>query len=270
MKTIVIGSRGLIAPCLIKKLKKLKHEVSTYHHDDELTFTEADYIFFISSYGNHYHQTDTLQILEANVIDYIKLLRYSQNIPYRGLFYFSSSSVTLPVQTDYSDAKYMGEIIGKRFHKKYKKPIVSIRPSSVYGEEEAPFRLFTTAIDHVLQGTDMPITEGYHDWIYVEDFVDALVLVMQSCEQFIGRSIQIGTGHQTSNHQVLRAVMKLTGKHINLVDSDEVKRNFDTKNWVADTTVIKSLGWKQKFTLEKGLQAMIQHYVTTRPQKKSH
>lgn len=263
VNSTIIGS-GLIGDSLAKKLRSLKHKVTVLHHDDEIKINDADYIFYVASYGNHYSQTDEYKTFKANVFDYLHLLRDTIDVPYTTLFYFSTSSVTLPVQTNYSDSKYIGEIISKRFSKRYKKPIVVVRPSSVYGIGEKPWRFFPVAINNVMDGKDMPISKGFHDWIEVTDFVNAVTILMKNTPKVIGKSVPIGTGIQTSNHQVMGLVMKLIGKTIKLIESDTVKRKYDTVNWVADNSLIKSMGWKQKVTLEKGLSKMFKHYVSKR------
>lgn len=256
MKKIVVVGTGFIGNYLIKKLQDLGHEVVVFHHNDKIEITDADYIFYLCSYGNHYHQKDEYQTIKANVLDYLKLLRDTKDVQYRGLIYFSTSSVILPVQTLYSDAKFIGEIIGKRFHKKYNKPVVSIRPYSVYGEGEAVFRFIPTILDHLNSGKTMPLTSGYHDWIYIEDFVDAVIAVMENSQTLAGKSVAIGTGIQTSNFDVVKTLMDVSKKTIKTRSSLKVKRTYDTKNWVADTTLIKSLGWKPKYTLCQALKKM--------------
>ena len=259
MKIIVIGT-GFIGNHLIKKLQDLKHEVTIFHHDDKIEIKEADYIFFLQSYGNHYHQKDEYQTIKANIIDYLKLLRLTSDIQYRGLIYFSTSSVILPVQTAYSDAKFIGEIIGRRFYKKYNKPVVSIRPSSIYGQGEADFRFIPTIINHLKSGKPMPLTAGNHDWLYIEDFIDGVIKVMENSQTLAGKSVPIGTGIKTSNYDVLKILMEISGKTIKTHHSPKVKREYDTKNWVADITLMKSLGWKPKYTLREGLKKTYDHF----------
>jgi len=253
MKTIVCGA-GFIGNHLIKKLLDLKHEVVVFHHDDKIDIKDADYIFYLCSYGNHYHQKDFYQTVKANILDLYELLRKTKNIQYKGFIHFSTSSVILPVQTPYSDTKFIAEILCKRFYKKYNKPVVSIRPYSVYGEGEAKFRFIPTIIDHLKSGKSMPLTAGYHDWIYIEDFIEAVIKVMENCQNLSGKSVPIGTGKQTSNFDVLRILMEVSKKKIKTQHSYKVKRIYDTKNWVADTTLIKSLGWKPNYTLKEGLR----------------
>ena len=257
MKKICVIGTGFIGNSLIKKLKSLKYEVKVYHHDDKINIKKADYIFYLASYGNHFHQKEQDKIYKANLFDYIKLLRETLNVDYKALFYFSTSSVVLPVQTDYSDSKFMGEMMSKKFFKKHRKPIICIRPFSIFGEDEADFRFIPTAIRNVKEGKDMPITEGWHDFIYIDDFINGVIRLMENSHRFIGKSFSIGTGRRTSNHQVVEYIMKILDKRVKLVESDKVKRPYDTKVWVADTTWLKSLGWKPMYNIEKGLERII-------------
>lgn len=253
MKKIVVISQGFISSYLIKRLKELKHQVTVYHHGEKMDFKGVDYIFYTSSYGNHYHQTDEYKIFKANVYDYMELLKLTRDVEYRGLIYFSTSSVNLPVQTNYSESKYIGEIIGKKVFKRFNKPIIAVRPYSVYGVGEADFRFIPTIISHLKSGESMPLTEGTHDWIHVEDFVEALIKIMDKSLSFGGKTISIGTGKQTSNHEVVKILEKISGKKLKVVETPNM-RPYDNSNWVADTTIIKSLGWKQNYTLEEGLK----------------
>lgn len=259
IKTVVLGG-GFISGHLVRKLRKLKHKVTLIHHDEKPVIKEADYIFYISSYGNHYHQKDPVLTIKANVTDYLSLLRSTLDVQYRGLFYFSTSSVTLPVQTTYSDSKYIGELLGKRFFKKYHKPIVSIRPSSVYGEGEADFRFFPTLIRNFKKKQKMPLTEGCHDWIYINDFVDGVVAVMNHAHELSGKSVPVGTGIQTKNSQIFKMMINIAGYAVPTEETQSVKRHYDTKNWVADNTILKSFGWEPKYKLEEGLTKLWENY----------
>ena len=259
MKMKVFGSQGFIGSHLVKYLLKLGHTVEEIHHNDQYEIKEADFIFYLASYGNHYHQNDKYQTIKANIIDLYNLLKATRDLNYKGFIHFSTSSVTLPVQTLYSDSKFVAELICKRYSRKYKKPIVSIRPYSVFGEGEAPFRFIPTIINYLGTGKVMKITEGYHDWIYVSDFVDAVIAIMNNINKVVGKCISIGTGIQTSNLVVLRKMIDISCKPLQTKFDTSVARSYDNNNWVADTTIIKSLGWKPKYTLEEGLRRVYEY-----------
>src|SRR3990167_3051550 len=254
MKMIVFGSSGFIGSHLVQRLKELNHEVIEIHHNEHYKIDKADYIFYLQSYCNHYHQNDKYQTVKANIIDLYNLLKATKDLNYKGFIHFSTSSVTLPVQTLYSDSKFVAELICKRYARKYKKPIVSIRPFSVFGEGESSFRFIPTIIDHLGTGKVMKITEGYHDWIYCLDFIDTVITVINNMDKIVGKCISIGTGVQTSNLTIIRKMIDISCKSLQTKFDDSVSRTYDNSNWVADTTIIKSLGWKPKHTLEEGLR----------------
>jgi nucleoside-diphosphate-sugar epimerase len=252
MKTYVFGGTGFIGKHLVNKLVSLGHEVILVKHDTPYTITEADYIFYLASYGNHFNQKDKFETVKANILDLVELLRTTKDINYKAFIHISTSSVTLPIQTLYSDTKAVAEVLCKRYVRKYKKPIVSIRPSSVYGPGEAEFRFIPTIIKNL--GKSMPFTEGMHDWIYIDDFIEGTLQVVDHIQKLSGKSIPIGTGKQTSNSKVVESLIDISDSSIDLIKSKSVERPYDTKNWVADTTIMRSLGFEPKYSLREGLR----------------
>ena len=253
MKVVVYGSSGFIGSHLTERLKQLNHEVIEAHHDKPFIPTEADYIFYLSSYGNHYTQNDKYQTIKANILDLYSLLKSTRNIPYKAFIHFSTSSVILPVQTLYSDSKFVAELICKRFARKYNKNVLSVRPYSVYGPGEAKFRFIPTAMQRVKEGKLLKLTQGYHDWIYIDDFIDALISVMTNADMFIGKSVSIGTGLQYSNFEVVTILEEIIKKKANWKYSSDVKRIYDNNHWVSDNTLVSLTGWKPSTGITKGL-----------------
>ena len=256
MKMIVFGSSGFIGKHLVKRLKKLEYKVLEIHHDELYDIKKADYIFYLSSYGNHYHQNDKLKTIKANIIDLYSLLKLTKDIKYKGFIHFSTSSVILPVQTLYSDTNFVAELICKRFARKYHKSIVSVRPFSVYGEGEAPFRFIPTLIQSLKNHSIMKLTQGMHDWIYIEDFIDAIMRITSNMDKISGKCISIGTGKQYSNFDVVQKLIHISGKPLETKMDNSVSRIYDTTSWIADTTIIKSLGWIPHITLDEGLRRL--------------
>lgn len=102
----------------------------------------------------------------------------------------------------------------------YDKPIVNIRPYSVYGPGEAQHRFIPTVIRALQTGETIPLdVHAKHDWIFVEDFIDAM---------FAGHT-DIGTGESFSNLQVVHALQEISGKMLNYQPA--VLRNYDNKDW---------------------------------------
>ena len=89
---------------------------------------------------------------------------------------------------------------------------------------------------------------------------------MNNPYSFKGEIFDIGTGIQTTNSEIVKLVEKVVGKKAN-TKIVQVLRSFDTNSWVADNSLLKSIGWKQKHSLKEGLQKTIEYYE--RAQKKN-
>lgn len=219
---IKVFGGGFISNHLVKRLK----DVEVIHHDQPYKIDKADYIFFLQSYGNHYNQTDKIEMNKANVLDLYKLLEHVKNIPYKAFIHFSSSSVTLPVKTFYAETKLIAENICKR----YKNTII-IRPYSLYGPGEASFRFIPTVIKHLLDDQVLELSKGSHDWIYIDDFVDAVVHIMDNSDKFIGDITPIGTGNQYTNEEIVNFLEVISKKKLNRKYGED--RPYDTYKWKA-------------------------------------
>jgi nucleoside-diphosphate-sugar epimerase len=253
MTSYIFGSSGFIGRHLVKRLLKEEHKVIEIHHNQQYQIKKADYIFYLSSYGNHYYQTDKHEIIKANLVDYYDLLKKTKKVDYKNLIYFSSSSVNLPVQTLYSESKLIGELMGSVYAEKYSKNISSIRPYSVYGEGEATFRFIPTVIQCLKNGLTLNLSNGWHDWIYIDDFIDALMEVLYSKITFADNPINIGTGITTSNQEVVELLKEISRKDLKISKDNKNKRIYDTKNWKAEKHMEYWFDWKPKYSLKEGL-----------------
>jgi nucleoside-diphosphate-sugar epimerase len=256
INSIVFGSGGFLGKHLVKRLKKEGHQVWEIHRNEDYDIKEVDYIFYLSSYGNHYIQTDKYETIKANILNYYELLNHTKSINYKQLIHFSTSSVNLPVQTTYSESKYIAELLGSIYADKYNKNIISIRPYSVYGEGEANFRFIPKLIHSLKYNLSFSLSDGWHDWIYIEDFIDALMTIVDLSKP--EQSIEIGTGIQSSNSMVVSLLERISGKKIKIIDGEN--RIYDTNNWVADPSYLNLIGWKPKYTLEDGLTKVWEYY----------
>lgn len=262
MKSLVCGASGFIGSHLVKRLESEGHEVECLRIRESIATSRMksnnyDYIFYLSSYGNmNYHDND-LEIINANILALYYLLHDTKNTFYKSFINFSSSSVMLPYETMYSATKAAGERIVKAFVNKYDKPIINVRPFTVIGKGEQPDHLIPKLINSCIKGDQIPFTgSATHDYIGINDFCEAVVKLLPQCEQLKGQTVDIGTGKKTYNEEVYNIVRRITNKIPNVVRV-ETMRPYDTDNWVADPTVIKSLGWEPKQSLEDVIKSMV-------------
>lgn len=257
MVALISGKNGFIGGHLTVRLEQLGYKVEGIPREllkkpdllkryfEEI---EPDYIFHLAAYGNHSNQKDEQEIFETNVIGTYNMLEESKDINYKAFVNFSTSSVNLSVQTLYSSTKRIGEIFANCYAKT--KPIVSIRPYSVYGEGEADFRFIPTVFRSCLTQEQMILApNAVHDWVYVGDLVNEVIKYADELRNAIG---EFGTGIGTTNKRVVEIIEEITGKKANIKGNLQL-RLFDNSNWIS-----KSTG--QTISLEEGLKKTYEYY----------
>jgi nucleoside-diphosphate-sugar epimerase len=143
-------------------------------------------------------------------------------------------------------------------------PIVVLRPYLLYGPWDSPHHLIPAAIQASLTGSPLPLTgPGFRrDWIFVEDVVDACLRAAAS-DRGDGEVINVGTGTQWTNEEVVATVESVTGGHICAQPGACSARPTDTSCWVADVRKAREiLGWQACHALEDGIRktfAWMQH-----------
>ena len=128
----------------------------------------------------------------------------------------------------------------------------------VIGEDHTPethliplaFDAATGRRSHLeLYGTDYPTPDGtcLRDYVHVDDLSRAHIAVFPKLAQ-TGAALfyNLGTGQPTSNRAVIRAVEKVTGRPIKVIEKP--RRPGDPPALYADSTKAqRELGWKVKF-----------------------
>ena len=220
----------------------------------------VDFVFDLAGWGNMAgHKAEAEPTYQANLMRVINTVNTMGDAR---LIFISTSSVTLPVQTYYSASKKACEeylkVTGKR--------VAIARPYTITGVGDQADHLIPKLIDSCLNGTEMPfVPEPVHDFVDVEDFVDALMFIREH-GQFTGEIYDIGSGHQIRNEDVKDMVEKVTGKKANLKYVENM-RAYDTKDWRANNERICSLGWKPTKPLLKSIQEM---YERTKEKNNRH
>jgi nucleoside-diphosphate-sugar epimerase len=268
----ITGSSGFIGSHLRKRFPKrntvcIPHE--TLGDMEALTTLAKEQpptsIYHFASYGNMAGQKDIQMMFDSNVLYLFNLLRATKDIPYKVFINCSTSSVygdkkhpmhetnSLEGKDPYAITKQCGELLVKLFVELYDKPIVNIRPFSVYGEGEASFRFIPTVIRCIIKNKPMKLAPGMHDWIYIEDFIEGVMAVQENIKDVKGLAVNIGTGQQYDNYDVVKYLCMLSGKNINKLPITYINSLRSKESWVADNSLLHRLGWVQKYSLIDGL-----------------
>lgn len=274
----ITGSSGFIASAIIKQLKDveiLKITRGDYYKVDfesKLKAFNPQIIIHTGAYGNHAKQRDDLETFEANIVKTFMLLQTTKDIPYEAFINFGSSSEygnkSMPMReedvleplTMYGCTKAASTMLARAFAIKYDKPIVTVRPFSVYGEGEAEHRFIPTVIRSIIHDEVLSLDEeGVHDWIHISDFVAGVLKVIDNAKTLQGQAVNIGTGKQYTNKDIAQMLIALTFKETKTQKVYNTRAG-DSRVWVANINTMKLLGWRPKIEILEGLARCFTYY----------
>lgn len=262
-KIVLTGHSGFIGKNLIERFPGSEFMFIGRDHSliDSIPEFNPDYIFH---FGAEIY--DDSKMIESNLLFTYKMLEATKHLNYKAFVYCGSSSEygrkntpmkesdILEPRTMYESTKGSGTLLCQTYATTYNKPISIVRPFSVYGRYEKEHRFFPTLFRKFEAKEKIKISPGNHDFIHIDDFIDGILLMINS-NKIKGEIINLGTGIQYTNLEVYEAFKEVFGYDIEVEKSDELMRSFDSDNWVADITKAKTeYGFNPKYNLVEGLK----------------
>jgi len=210
----------------------------------------------------------TFNVLEACVKNNIKKLIYSSSASVYG------DAVEIPMTEEhpfnnknfYGSTKIAGEAMCTAFNDRYGLNIIGLRYMNVYGPNQDQNAAYTGVIPIMLNKIDaneQPVINGdgsqAYDFIYVEDVARANVMALRSDVNF--GYYNVGTEVQTSIKELCDTILELTGSGLEvkyIPYSEDDARQFVQNRIGSAVKAEKELGFKYKYSLEKGLERLIE------------
>jgi nucleoside-diphosphate-sugar epimerase len=131
-----------------------------------------------------------------------------------------------------------------------------LRAFQVYGPLDHETRFVPAVLRAARDATPLPLTAPGHrrDWVHVDDVVEGCVLAAGADDLPPGQVLNIGTGRQVANEELVSLAERATGRAIRSVVGAEPARAWDAPSWVADPRLAAELlGWRPAVALEDGL-----------------
>ena len=280
-KVVITGASGFLGENLTECLADMGNMVIAIHRDmlqdpkelsEFMRGAKPDYVLNLAAYGNHSDQRSRQEAIHANILLQDHIFQSLEKVNIKGFIQFGSSSeygfktkkmredMLLEPRTPYEATKAAATLLTQSFGFMHNKPVAIIRPFSVYGELEADHRFIPTVIRSIYSNTPLNLfPEAVHDWIFIDDFIEGVLAVMDNMAFFNQKIVNIGTGIETRNDEIVQLLLKLTGRQvkIKLIDPPSSHMSY---TWKADNSLLKTTGWKPSFTLSRGLQRVLPHY----------
>lgn len=166
----------------------------------------------------------------------------------------------------YSASKAGSDHLVRAYYHTYGMPITITNCSNNFGPAMYPEKLMPLAITNVLEGKKVPIHgdgKNVRDWLYVEDHVRAIELVLEKGK--IGETYLVGGMTEgISNLEVVKRILKLMDKDESWIEFVKDRPGNDRKYDIDWTKINRELGWKPLHSFDEWLKKTIEWYVENR------
>lgn len=184
--------------------------------------------------------------------------------------YFTENT-NLEPHSPYSASKASADLLVKSYYDTYKMPVNITRCSNNYGPFQFPEKLIPLIINNCTEKKELPIYgDGLNvrDWIYVEDHVRAINMVINSGR--IGEVYNIGGRNERTNIDIVKSIIDYFKKNVDytidesLIKFIEDRKGHDRRYGIDPTKINEELGWYPKMDFYVGMKKTIQWYLNNK------
>ncbi|MHC4354963.1 MAG: NAD-dependent epimerase/dehydratase family protein, partial [Planctomycetota bacterium] len=157
--------------------------------------------------------------------------------------------------------KQFTEVLCRMYAEKIPEPMktVVVRPANIYG----PHDDFEWETSHVLPIEVWGDGNDIKDFIYIDDFVDGMLLAMEKIDTF--DPVNIASGVPCSIKQALQAIIDADGYTDARIVFDAAKPTMIPKRLIDASRAKQLLGFEAKTSISDGIRKTTQWYRSTRP-----
>ena len=172
-------------------------------------------------------------------------------------------------RSPYSSSKASSDHLVQSWYHTYGLPTIISNCSNNYGPYQFPEKLIPLSILKGIKGEQIPLYgDGLNirDWLYVEDHVEALLLIAEKGK--IGSSYCVGGFGERTNKEVQLLICKILDEinprkfpHSRLIKNVMDRPGHDKRYAINPTKIQQELDWKPQITFENGLKKTIYWYL---------
>ena len=173
---------------------------------------------------------------------------------------FVEESPILP-NSPYAASKAGADVLARAYHVTYGLPVIITRTCNNYGPYQFPEKFIPLMIVNAFRGVPLPIYgDGLYvrEWLHVEDHCRALARVL--AEGRPGEVYNIGSGEERTNLEVVREILRLTGKPETLLTYVKDRPGHDRRYALDHAKLRRELGWAPTIPFAAGLRQAVEWY----------
>jgi NAD dependent epimerase/dehydratase len=165
-------------------------------------------------------------------------------------------------QSPYAASKIGADKLMDSFFLSYGLPVTTVRPFNTYGPHQSARAIVPTVITQALTGDSIQLgsLDPRRDLTYVSDTVAGFIAAARA-PGALGRTVQLGTGHDVSVREIVETVGRLLDRELTVVRDERRVRPplSEVDRLISSPTLARELtGWEPEVDLETGLGRTIE------------
>ena len=142
-----------------------------------------------------------------------------------------------------------------------------VNSSNNFGPYQNEEKFIPVIINSIIKKKKIPLYgngRNIREWIYVEDFVNAIEFLIK--KDIVNQTFLIGSGYTEENINIIYRIIKIINSKFKIkIEDNQIKyvrdRAGHDKVYKINSSKIRKLGWKHKIKLNNGLLKTINFYI---------
>ncbi len=258
--------------CDLNNEKKLKNIIKNFKPDGIFNIAAETHVDrsidgpknFV--YSNIIGTFNLLEIIRKYKIN-TKLIHISTDEVYGDkLFGRSKEEDAYRPSSPYAASKASSDHLVSSYIRTFKIPAIITNCSNNFGPKQHPEKLVPKLIYNIINNKNLPIYgkgKNSREWIYVDDHCEALIKIFKYGK--VGQFYNIGSNYNINNLNLVKKLIKVANKKINLGKNVKIKfvkdrPGHDLRYAINSKKIKKSLNWKPKVSFINGLEKTFNWY----------
>jgi dTDP-glucose 4,6-dehydratase len=168
---------------------------------------------------------------------------------------------TLHARSPYSASKAGGDLMCLAYHTSFGVPVTITRGSNNIGPHQYPEKVVPLFVTNAIDDQPLPLYgdgRQMRDYQYVVDHCEGIDVVLHRGQ--VGEVYNLGTGVETENIVMTRAILDLLGKPHSLIRHVTDRPGHD-RRYSLNVDKIRALGWTSSHSFAQAIGKTVRWYV---------